>query len=86
MKPVLEVLKHRIETQNLCRILIDAREAMIEDAARCSRLRGESAAEIRMWRGDADGKAIQMSKRCFTARTFNEGLEIVKEYVDIQII
>lgn len=86
MKPVLKVPKHRIETQNLCRILIDAREAMIEDAARCSRLRGESAAEIRMWRGDADGKAIWMSKRCFSARTFNEGLEIVKEYVDIQII
>lgn len=86
MKPVLKVLKHRIETQNLCRILIDAREVMIEDAARCSRLRGESAAEIRMWRGDADGKAIRMSKRCFSARTFNEGLEIVKEYVDIQII
>ena len=86
MKPVLKVLKHRIETQNLCRILIDAREAMIEDATRCSRLRGESAAEVRMWQGDADGKAILMSKRCFSARSFNEGLEIVKEYVDIQII
>lgn len=86
MKPFVKVLKQTINEQALYRILIDARDAMIKDAARRSRLRGESAAEIRMWQGDADGKAIQMAIRCMSIRSFDEGLKIIKEYVDIEII
>lgn len=86
MKALLKIKKEAIERQNLCLILMDARECLLEDAVRTSRLRRDSAAEIRMSRGDADCKALTMARRCMRVYTFDEALSIVKEYVDIQIV
>lgn len=86
MKALLKIKKEAIERQNLCLILMDAREVLIEEAVRTSRLRGDPADEIRMWKGDADCKALTMARRCMRVYTFDEALSIVKEYVDIQIV
>ena len=86
MKPEIKISSHLIKQKCLCRILIEAHSAMIRQAELRARRQHAPAAQIRLARGDADRYALQMSTRCMKVRDFEEALDIVREYVDIQII
>lgn len=86
MKPLVVVNHTDIENDDLCKILLDARSAMILGATKQARLEKKSASEIRMSRMEADRMSIKMSGRCMKVGTMQEAMMIVREYVDIEII
>ena len=86
MKPLLRVNKAIIEQGLLCNLLLDARAKMLSNAHREAVEQHKPQSEVRMARQEADAKAIEMTHRTMRTRTFNEALQIVKEYVDIIIV
>ena len=67
-------------------VLSEARTTMIQVAHCRARNRRGTAAEIRLAEADADRQALMMSQRVLRARTFDDAMVIVKEYVDVNIV
>ena len=86
MKPTIGIAKTTFEQGNLCHIILLARTAMLNTAAREARSTKTKAFEIGLARMDADKEAIKMAERCLHVKSFAEAMEIVKEYVDVEII
>lgn len=86
MKPTIRIPRTNIERCDLCGILIEARAEMISTAAQKAREEKKTAIAVSEARMDADRLALQMSKRCMRVNSIHEALEIIKEYVDVEII
>ena len=86
MKPLIKIRKKTLQDRDLCRILIEARSAM-RSAARNKAIRDrKSAAEVSLEVGYADSLALEMSTRCMRVSQFATAMDVVKEYVDIEMI
>lgn len=86
MKPRITIPRATLEQGDLCHILIDARAEMISTAAQKAREETKTAIAVSEARMNADRLALQMSKRCMHVNSMREALEIVKEYVDVEIL
>lgn len=86
MKSLVVVRKTDIENEDLCKILLDARSAMILGATKQARLANKTASEMTQARMEADRSAIKMSADCMRVGSMKEALEIVQRYVDIEIV
>ena len=71
---------------DLCKILLLARTAMLNTAAREACKTETTALAVNLARMDADREALRMSERCMRVHSFAEAMEIVKEYVDVEIL
>lgn len=85
MKPNLVISKSLIEQQLLCAILQEARSKMMSHALRRAVEEKKTPVERRLARDDADLHSLQMCRRVMRVGTFDEALQIVKEYVDLTI-
>lgn len=86
MRPNIYVRQQLIDQQDLCRIIIDARTAMISSTVAKAKQGRASVDEMKLAAADADRLALSMATRTMRVRSFDEALQIVKEYVDIKIV
>lgn len=85
MKPTITVQRIILEQGDLCKIILNARTEMINAAGLKAREQKKTAFESSQMRSDADRLAIKMAERCMHVNSMHEALEIVKEYVNIEI-
>lgn len=85
MKPTITVQRTILEQGDLCKIILNARTEMINAAGLKAREQKKTAFESSLMRSDADRLAIKMAERCMYVNSMHEALEIVKEYVNIEI-
>lgn len=85
MKPEVTISKTIIARHDLCSVLSEARKTMIRVALAEAAQQKKSITDRRLARDDADLHSLQMCRRCMKVGTFDEALQIVKEYVDLTI-
>ena len=86
MKPEVTIRKTIIARYDLYSVLSEARGAMIRVALAEAVRQKKSITDRRLARDDAELRALKMCRRCMKVGTFEEGMEIVKDYVDIVLI
>ena len=86
MKPKLTIRKTIIARRELFSVLFEARETMVREALKKAVQQKKSITDRRLARDDADLHALKMCRRCMNVGTFEEAMEIVKDYVDIVLI
>lgn len=86
MKPEVTIRKTIIAQYDLCSVLSKARETMIRVALAEAIQQKKSITDRRLAREYADLRAMEMCRRCMKVVTFEEAMEIVKDYVSIVLI
>lgn len=86
MKPEVTIRKTIIAQRDLFSVLNKARETIIKVALKEAVQQKKSITDRRLARDDAKLHALKMCRRCMKVGTFEEAMEIVKDYVSVVLI
>lgn len=86
MKPEVTIRKTIIAQRDLFSVLNKARETIIKVALKEAVQQKKSITDRRLARDDAELHALKMCRRCMKVGTFEEAMEIVKDYVSVVLI